>query len=342
MPETDELRAVHLRIVLSLIDAATATSEAGDFWNNDGEREAAFRHIDEALITAAALGAVAAQARLEAFKGKNQHDDALLACAARHASAIGDRRLEADIARQRAGHFGNMGRFDEFAGPCRPSHRAVRKSRRARRVGLRHGVLWPMLPGARRQAPGSSPIGGAGALHRRGDPRSEAPLMAGHGVRGPNVQGRVAGDHPGRPRTPAVRMECRQLGRGSLVVRIRYCCRGQARQSRSSGRTYREGARSKPLLLRGTTFPGFYPQIALGQLRLAPGGGSAWRWPRPSRPCATPSARCCRSSSSAPRIACWAEPLRQWAATHEAVRRFEESLSISGSESDPARSSDRA
>ena len=115
MPETDELRAVHLRIVLSLIDAATATSEAGDFWNNDGERDAAFRHIDEALITAAALGAVAAQARLEAFKGKNQHDDALLASAARHASAIGDRRLEADIARQRAGHFGNMGRFDESA-----------------------------------------------------------------------------------------------------------------------------------------------------------------------------------------------------------------------------------
>ena len=33
MPESDELRAVHLRIVLSLIDAATATSEAGDFWH---------------------------------------------------------------------------------------------------------------------------------------------------------------------------------------------------------------------------------------------------------------------------------------------------------------------
>ena len=41
MPKTDELRAIHLRIVLSLIDAATSTSEAGDFWNNDGEREAA-------------------------------------------------------------------------------------------------------------------------------------------------------------------------------------------------------------------------------------------------------------------------------------------------------------
>jgi len=115
MPKTDELRVVHLRIVLSLIDAATSTSEAGDFWNNDGEREAAFRHIDEALAIATASGAVAAQARLEAFKGKNQHDDALLASAARHASEIGDRRLEADIARQRAGNCGNMGRFDESA-----------------------------------------------------------------------------------------------------------------------------------------------------------------------------------------------------------------------------------
>ena len=100
---------------MSLIDAATSTSEAGDFWHNDRERAAAFSHIDKALTNAIASGAVAARARLEAFKGKNEHDDVLLASAALHARSIGDWRLEADIARQRAGNFGHMGRFDESA-----------------------------------------------------------------------------------------------------------------------------------------------------------------------------------------------------------------------------------
>ncbi|MEZ5863575.1 MAG: adenylate/guanylate cyclase domain-containing protein [Geminicoccaceae bacterium] len=113
LPESAERRSAHLQIVLSMIETATASSEAGDFWHDDTERDAAFRHVDKALATAEARADRASLARLEAFKGKNQHDEALLGRAAGHARAIGDQRLEADIVRQHAGFCGHMGRFQE-------------------------------------------------------------------------------------------------------------------------------------------------------------------------------------------------------------------------------------
>lgn len=113
LPESEERRSAHLRIVLSMIETATASSEAGDFWRDDTERDAAFRNVDKALATAETRADRASLARLEAFKGKNQHDEALLGRAAGHARAIGDQRLEADIVRQHAGFCGHMGRFQE-------------------------------------------------------------------------------------------------------------------------------------------------------------------------------------------------------------------------------------